>query len=78
MRACSSSPAANDPAGREEQFERFYLILLESAQLSLRAFQVGAPNRELALADMLDDLLGLVAQRNPDFYELRDGRLIPA
>lgn len=68
----------NDPAGREEQFERFYLILLDSAQLTLRAFQVGAPDRELALADMLDDLLSLVAQRNPDFYELRDGRLIPA
>ncbi len=68
----------NDPAGREEQFERFYLILLDSAQPSLRAFHVGAPDRELALADMLADLLGLVAQRNPDFYELRDGRLIPA
>ena len=68
----------NDPAGREEQFERFYLILLDSARLTLRAFQVGAPDRELALAEVLDDLLGLVAQRNPDFYELRDGRLIPA
>ena len=68
----------NDPADREEQFERFYLILLDSAQLSLRPFQVGVPDRELALEDMLDDLLGLVAQRNPDFYELRDGRLISA
>ena len=106
----------NDPADREEQFERFYLILLDSARTGprpappplappprsgstadlfapaplveaardtasaplLRPFQVGAPERELALADMLDDLLSLVAQRNPDFYELRDGRLIPA
>ena len=68
----------NDPAGREEQFERFYLILLDAARLTLRPFQVGAPDQELALAAMLDDLLGLVAQRNPDFYELRDGRLIPA
>lgn len=109
----------NDPADREEQFERFYLILLDSARMGqplppmqpparpppspgahttdlfaaapfaqedrdtetqriLRPFQVGAPDRELALTDMLDDLLGLVAQRNPDFYELRDGRLIPA
>ena len=66
----------NDPAGREEQFERFYLILLDSARLTLSPYQVGAPDRELALATMLDDLLGLVAQRNPDFYELRDGRLI--
>ena len=108
----------NDPADREEQFERFYLILLDSARMGipvpavqpplrpppslsaptddlfasapleeadggesprvLRPFQVGAPNRELALVDILDDLLALVAQRNPDFYELRDGRLIPA
>ncbi|WP_295459010.1 hypothetical protein [uncultured Thiodictyon sp.] len=120
----------NDPADREEQFERFYLILLDSAQTGprpetapppppapptpsgqtadlfapepmvvgctptptplvgegwgggsaplLRPFQVGAPDRELALVDILDDLLALVAQRNPDFYELRDGRLIPA
>ena len=68
----------NDPAGREEQFERFYLILLDSARLTLSPFQVGAPDQELTLAAMLDDLLGLVAQRNPDFYELRDGRLIAA
>ncbi|WP_295392952.1 hypothetical protein [uncultured Thiodictyon sp.] len=120
----------NDPADREEQFERFYLILLDSGQTGaapetaapppptpptpagqtddlfataplvaatpltpsplvgegrggggtplLRPFQVGTPDRELALGDILDDLLALVAQRNPDFYELRDGRLIPA
>jgi hypothetical protein len=68
----------DDPAGREEQFERFYLILLDSACLTLRPFQVGEPGHELAFADILDDILALVAQRNPDFYELRDGRLLSA
>jgi hypothetical protein len=68
----------NDPAGREEQFERFYLILLDSGELTLRAFEVGAPERTLSFSRILDDMLGLVAQRNPDFYELRDGRLISA
>lgn len=70
----------NDPAGREEQFERFYLILLDAAPsaVTLRAFAVGDPAKEIPLADIIDDMLKLVAQRNPDFYEFVDGNLVRA
>ena len=66
-----------DPAGREEQFERFYLILLDASptDVSLRPFAVGAPDTEVTFSDIVDDLLKLVAQRNPDFYEFIDGNL---
>ncbi|WP_371295251.1 hypothetical protein [Haliea sp.] len=68
----------SDPAGREEQFERFYLILLEASpnSVSVRPFKVGDPDNEVSLSQMLDEILELVAERNPDFYEFDDGRLI--
>lgn len=67
----------NDPAGREEQFERFYLILLDASPdiVTLRPFAVGDGVAQLSINEMLDDLLKLVAQRNPDFYEFMDGKL---
>lgn len=70
----------NDPAGREEQFERFYLILLDATPIAvtLRAFPVGQPENEVPLGDIIDDILRLVAQRNPDFYEFVDGKLVKA
>jgi hypothetical protein len=70
----------NDPAGREEQFERFYLILLDASptNVDLRAFAVGQPDKEVPMSDIIDDLLKMVAQRNPDFYEFIDGDLVRA
>jgi hypothetical protein len=70
----------SDPAGREEQFERFYLILLDASPtaVTLRPFPVGEPSTERPLNQILDDLLQLVAQRNPDFYEFVDGNLLRA
>jgi hypothetical protein len=67
----------DDPAGREEQFERFYLMLLDASpqQASVRAFAVGAPAKEIPLDDIFNDLLKLVAERNPDFYEYFEGSL---
>lgn len=67
----------NDPAGREEQFERFYLILLHASpdSVTLRPFAVGDGLTQLSIDEMLDDLLKLVAQRNPDFYEFIEGQL---
>ncbi|OUM03856.1 hypothetical protein A8M77_04810 [Variovorax sp. JS1663] len=67
----------NDPAGREEQFERFYLLLLDASptQVELTCQAVGRPNESIPLSDVLDDLLALTAQRNPDFYEFVEGRL---
>lgn len=68
----------DDPAGRDEQFERFYLLLMDADPESydLRAFEVGKPETPVPLDSVLTDLLRLVAERNPDFYELDDqGRL---
>jgi hypothetical protein len=67
----------NDPAGREEQFERFYIILLEASpeHVYLHPYAVGNPENQLTISDILEDLLTLVAQRNPDFYECVEGHL---
>lgn len=67
----------NDPAGRDEQFERFYIFLVEATPESshIEAYKVGEPNTPLPLSDILDDLLVLTAERNPDFYEYDSGRL---
>lgn len=66
-----------DPAGREEQYEKFYLILLEASPdaVNIRPYRVGDPENEISLSQMLDELLELVAERNPDFYEYSEGRL---
>jgi len=64
----------NDPAGRDEQFERFYLILLEASPtaLDLRVYEVGKPDEPVPLDKVITGLLAIVAERNPDFYELDD------
>lgn len=68
-----------DPHDRDEQFERFYLILVEATPTasSIRAFAVGDPDTEIPINHLLDELMALVAERNPDFYEFDDtsGRL---
>jgi hypothetical protein len=67
-----------DPAGRDEQFERFYLFLVEASPTSvdLHAYEVGKTDEPVALEKILDDLLTLVADRNPDFYEFDSGKLV--
>lgn len=69
-----------DPAGRDEQYERLYVLLLDASptKVELRAFAVGAPKVEVPLEKALDEILGIVADRNPDFYECVDGKLIKA
>jgi hypothetical protein len=73
----------NDPAGRDEQYERLFLVLLESQSpgtgvraTGVRAWEVGKPDDERPLEAIFDELAGLVAERNPDFYEALDGRLV--
>jgi len=67
----------NDPAGRDEQFERFYLILLEASPLAVecRAFEVGKLDTHVPMDQVITDLLNITAERNPDFYELENGSL---
>ena len=70
----------NDPAGRDEQYERLYLVLLDAgAETSaIRAWEVGRPDQEVALHDIFAGFADLVSERNPDFYESLDGRLVMA
>lgn len=63
----------DDPAGRDEQFETFHLILLDPE--GLRAYAVGRPDLPVPMEAVLDGLVERVAIRNPDFYEYVDGAL---
>lgn len=67
----------DDPAGRDEQFERFYLLLLNAdpAATTIRAYEVGKPDTVIPLDVILKELLAMVAERNPDFYELEGDNL---
>lgn len=68
----------HDPSGRDEQYERMYLFLLsgDPAAPRVAAYEVGRPDVPLAVSSILDELLQLVADRNPDFYEYVEGNLI--
>lgn len=67
----------SDPAGRDEQYERLYILLLDAspASASVKAFEVGHPDEPVPLAKILDTITTLVAERNPDFYEVVDGNI---
>lgn len=67
----------NDPAGRDEQIERMYLLLLDASpsNVEVKAFSVGNPEKEVSLESIIDELVRIVAQRNPDFYEYVNGNL---
>ena len=60
-----------DPEGREEQFERLFVLLLDSNpfQPSVRCFEVSDHTVEVDLSEALDDIIELVAERNFDLYE---------
>lgn len=67
----------SDPSGRDEQYERLYVALVEATPFasSARLFRAGDNEHEVQLDEAFDELLTLVAERNPDFYEFVDGRL---
>lgn len=66
-----------DPSGRDEQYERLYVSLIEATPFaaSTQVFEVGKPNEILPLTRVFDELVQIVADRNPDFYECIDGKL---
>lgn len=68
----------DDPAGRDEQYERLYLLSLDACAEAgcLRAWEVGKHGRLVTLEEIFAGLAELVAERNPDFYEALDGRLV--
>ena len=67
-----------DPRGRDEQYERLYLVLLDasSSHAEFDAYLVGKPGHPIPMTETLDELLSVTAIRNPDFYEYKDGSLI--
>ena len=67
----------DDPAGRDEQYERMYLVLLDANPFSpsMVIHRVGDSISILSLEEIFTDLTTLVAERNPDFYECIDGNL---
>jgi len=60
-----------DPAGREEQYERLYLLLVDSNQFTPRitCYEVNDPTTPVNLDSAFDDLITLLAERNFDLYE---------
>lgn len=64
-----------DPGGREEQYERLYIITLNASSnfASFEVYKVGKPDQSIPMVDVVDELLSLVAVRNPDFYEYKEG-----
>ncbi|UXW87082.1 hypothetical protein NFX31_06040 [Microbacterium azadirachtae] len=67
----------DDPAGREEQFEKFYVLLLDSNPFapSIRAFEVNNGEKEIDLDEALSEMITLVGERNFDLYDGTDGRI---
>ncbi|MFT4052445.1 MAG: hypothetical protein QM677_09370 [Microbacterium sp.] len=67
----------DDPSGREEQFEKFYLFLLDSNPLSpsIRAFEVNDGNTEVDIDTALDEMISIIGERNFDLYDGTDGKI---
>lgn len=66
-----------DPAGRDEQYERLYIVLFDASTRTPRfeAYVAGDPETTVPLEQIFDELLGLVAERDPDFYQADGGEL---
>lgn len=64
-----------DPSGREEQFERFFVALVDVNAFAprLRVFEVNDEATEVNLDDALSELIELVGERNFDLYDGTDG-----
>lgn len=72
----------SDPAGRDEQYERFYIALVNAspANATVEFTHAGEPDKPVRLDEGLDALLLAVAERDPDFYTIvgPNGELDPA
>jgi hypothetical protein len=60
-----------DPADREEQFERLYVLLIDSNPFAptVVCFEVNDPHTSVDLETAFDELIALTAERNFDMYE---------
>jgi hypothetical protein len=69
----------SDPAGRDEQYERLYLVLLGANPFDpdFKVYAVGESGQNVALEGVFDEFVRLIAERNPDFYDCADGAIVP-
>jgi hypothetical protein len=67
-----------DPAGRDEQYEEIFVSLFGSDPASPSLTTFGGPelSSEISIDDAITSLLERLVERNSDFYEVVDGRLI--
>lgn len=68
----------DDPGDREEQYERLYIALVNADPdgSTVECFPVGQPDAAISLDAGVSEALQLVADRNPDFYDIREGRVV--
>jgi hypothetical protein len=66
-----------DPAGRDEQFESFYVALVDASPFASNVtfFPAGASGTQITVEQILDELVALVVERNADAYQLAGGHL---
>ncbi|MGH7685700.1 MAG: hypothetical protein ACREN2_02625 [Candidatus Dormibacteria bacterium] len=66
-----------DPAGRDEQWERLYLVALRANPFDpqWKVNEVGSIE-DVSLDTAFDELVGLVADRNFDFYDVVSGNIV--
>jgi len=64
-----------DPSGREEQYERFYLIMLDTTTTppTINAYEVSDSTQPVSLSAALDDMITLIGERNFDLYDGTNG-----
>ncbi len=69
-----------DPAGRDEQYEKFYVLLadLNDTAPSIRAYEANNLTHEVPLSEAFDTLVALIGERNFDLYEGLDGTVVKA
>jgi hypothetical protein len=63
----------DDPAGRDEQFERLIVMLVDANPFNpnFTAYDVGSSGlAQVPLDQAFDELISVVATRNPDTYEI--------
>jgi len=59
-----------DPAGREEQYERLYIALVDANPFSpFECYRADDAATQFTIEAVLDDLVRLLAERNFDSYE---------
>lgn len=64
-----------DPAGRDEQFERFYVLLVDANPFApkLECYLASDSTTKVNLGEALDEIVELLAERNFDTYEAMEG-----